>query len=109
VRAGAIVAFGPVKQYTDEPVDGPLTLVIYPGDDGSAMVYEDDGKTFDHRRGAFTKIALTWQDAERELTIAYASGSKQRPHTARKIEARIAGQKQTRRLVFKGKPLRVKL
>ena len=32
---------GPVRQYVDEPVDGPLTLVVYPGADGTASVYED--------------------------------------------------------------------
>ena len=35
VRAGAILPMGPVKQYTDEPVDGPLTLQVYPGADGA--------------------------------------------------------------------------
>ena len=27
VRAGAVIPMGPVKQYVDEHVDGPLTLV----------------------------------------------------------------------------------
>ena len=31
VRAGAIIPFGPVKQYTSEDVDGPLRLSVYPG------------------------------------------------------------------------------
>src|SRR3972149_3568435 len=31
VRAGAIVPLGPVKQYSDEPVEGPLTLGGYAG------------------------------------------------------------------------------
>ncbi len=43
VRAGTILPLGPVKQYTSEVVDGPLTLQIYPGADGQFMVYEDDG------------------------------------------------------------------
>ncbi|MGD0301236.1 MAG: TIM-barrel domain-containing protein, partial [Bryobacteraceae bacterium] len=37
VRAGAILPFGPVKQYTSEQVDAPLTLSIYPGADGSFL------------------------------------------------------------------------
>jgi dienelactone hydrolase len=45
VRAGAILPLGPVKQYTEEVVDAPLTFVIYPGADGSFTWYEDDGKT----------------------------------------------------------------
>ena len=43
VRAGAIIPMGPVKQYTSEPSDEPLTLVVYPGADGASSWYEDDG------------------------------------------------------------------
>ena len=42
VRAGSIIPMGPVKQYAAEKVDGPLTLLIYPGADAFAL-YEDDG------------------------------------------------------------------
>ena len=43
VRAGGILPMGPVKQYTDEPVEGPTTLCVYSGADGHFMLYEDDG------------------------------------------------------------------
>ena len=109
VRAGAIVPIGPVKQYTDEPIDASLTLVIYPGENGKTEIYEDDGISFAHRRGAFTKIAVAWKDAERELTIALAKGSKLQPPATRKLEVRLAGQQQTRAVTFTGKPLRLKL
>ena len=29
IRAGAILPLGPIRQYVDEPVDGPLTVTIY--------------------------------------------------------------------------------
>jgi alpha-glucosidase (family GH31 glycosyl hydrolase) len=109
VRAGAIVPFGPIKQYVDEPVDGPLTLVVYPGDNGTAQVYDDDGISFAHRKGAFTKLALTWHDAERELTIALAKGTKLQPPATRQIEVRVAGDQRTRPVTFKGKTVTVKL
>jgi alpha-glucosidase/alpha-D-xyloside xylohydrolase len=38
VRAGAVLPMGPVKQYVDEPVDGPLTLTVYPGASGSSFL-----------------------------------------------------------------------
>lgn len=50
-RAGAIIPMGPVKQYTAEIVDEPVTLWIYPGADGKFALYEDDGKTFNFRNG----------------------------------------------------------
>ena len=49
VRAGAIIPMGPVKQYVDEPVDGPLTVTVYPGADGAFAMYDDDGRTFEYR------------------------------------------------------------
>jgi alpha-glucosidase (family GH31 glycosyl hydrolase) len=108
VRAGAIVPFGPIRQYAEEPVDGPITLVVYPGDNGTAQLYDDDGISFAHKKGVFTKIALTWHDAERELTIALAKGSKLQPPATRQFEVRLAGQQQTRAATFKGKTLRLK-
>ena len=63
VRAGAVLPLGPVKQYADEPIDEPLTLVVYPGADGTSSLYEDDGRSFDYQRGAWMRIAMGWRDA----------------------------------------------
>ena len=37
VRAGAVLPTGPVRQYTAEKVDGPLTLTVFPGAGGSGF------------------------------------------------------------------------
>ena len=58
VRAGAIIPTGPVKQHTGETADAPLTLTVYPGADGTADVYEDDGASFAHKAGEYRKIAV---------------------------------------------------
>ena len=55
VRAGTVLPMGPVKQYADEPSDEPTTLVVYPGADGTSMLYEDDGISFAHRRGEWMR------------------------------------------------------
>ena len=57
VRAGAVIPMGPVKQYTEEPSDEPMTLVVYPGTDGVSSLYEDDGHSFDYRTGLFSRSA----------------------------------------------------
>jgi alpha-glucosidase/alpha-D-xyloside xylohydrolase len=110
VRAGAILPTGPVKQYTDEQVDGPLTLTIYPGADGSFLIYEDDGKSFDHRKGAWTGIELTWQDASRRLTARLAPGSRMLT-PRRRLAVRLAGAsaQPTKDAVFDGRELIVTL
>src|SRR5262249_43302284 len=43
VGGGAVVPMGPVKQYTGEKVDEPLTIAVHPGADGAFALYEDDG------------------------------------------------------------------
>ena len=69
VRAGAIVPIGPVKQHTGEVSSEPVVLRVYPGADGAMTLYEDDGKSFDYEKGAFTKIVCTWNDGSRTLRL----------------------------------------
>jgi alpha-glucosidase (family GH31 glycosyl hydrolase) len=108
-RAGSILPLGPVKQYTAEKVDGPLTLVVYPGADGSFTLYEDDGATFNYRRGEWTKIQATWNNARRTLSLRLVPGSKLFPSQRREIEVRLAGEKTSRKVFFSGRPIEVKL
>jgi alpha-glucosidase/alpha-D-xyloside xylohydrolase len=109
VRAGAIVPFGPVKQFTAEKVDAPLELVVYPGADGAFSLYEDDGQTFDYRKGEWMGIAMAWDDRARRLTLRLEPGSRMRPPMSRTIEARIAGAIASKAVVFSGRPLSLAL
>jgi alpha-glucosidase (family GH31 glycosyl hydrolase) len=107
VRAGAIVPMGPVKQYTDEAVDGPLTIAIYPGANGSFLLYEDDGKSFDYRKGAWMGVQMTWNDARRTLSLRLAPGSRMLPPARRALEIQLGGTSKS--AVFEGRPLDIKL
>jgi alpha-glucosidase/alpha-D-xyloside xylohydrolase len=108
-RAGTILPLGPVKQYADEPVAAPVTLVVYPGADGTASLYEDDGKTFAYRKGSWMRIELSWRNAARRLTLRLASGSRMLPPAKRSFEVRVAGEKATRPLVFEGRTIDVRV
>lgn len=108
VRAGAVVPMGPVKQYTDEPIDAPLALTVYPGADGGGALYEDDGRTLAYRRGEWMRLAMAWRDASRTLEIRLADGSKPRG-LPRRFEVRVAGREDVRSVVFEGRPLVVDL
>jgi alpha-glucosidase (family GH31 glycosyl hydrolase) len=59
---------GPVKQYVSENVTAPISLWIHPGADGASSLYEDDGESFDYRKGLFMRIDIAWSDHERRLT-----------------------------------------
>ena len=109
VRAGAVIPMGPVKQYTEEPVDGPLTLWVHPGADGNFSLYEDDGKTFDYRKQEFMRVNIAWKDRQRRLSLRLANGSKMWGPTKRNIIVRVAGEDLTRAVVFEGRSMEVKL
>jgi alpha-glucosidase (family GH31 glycosyl hydrolase) len=109
VRAGAIVPMGPVKQYTSEPVDGPLTVTVYPGADGSFEMFEDDGKSFEYRRGGWMGISFQWTDRERRLAMSLMPGSRMRAPLVRDVVVRVAGQPATQSVKFSGRPVSLKL
>jgi len=75
VRAGAILPLGPVRQNLSSPASGPIELRLYPGADGHARLYEDDGDTFDYRRGGFRLTAFDWNDRHRRVAASAVSGS----------------------------------
>jgi alpha-D-xyloside xylohydrolase len=74
VRAGAIVPVGPAVEYADQQLDGPITILVYRGADGAFDLYEDDGETYAHRRGAFTRIPIGSDDASGTVTIGAREG-----------------------------------
>ena len=109
VRAGAVIAMGPVKQYTAENVSAPLELYIHPGQDGDVSLYEDDGKTFDYRKGEFSRVNIVWNDRKRRLSAHLARGSKMLDSSTRNFVVHVAGESLTREFVFQGRPVEVKL
>jgi alpha-glucosidase (family GH31 glycosyl hydrolase) len=109
VRAGAVIPMGPVKQYTGEKVDEPLALWVHPGADGAFSLYEDDGRTFDYRKGDFMRLDFAWSDRRRRLSVRLAKGSKVLGPARKKMVVRIAGESQTRDFVFDGRPLDIHL
>ena len=109
VRAGAVIPMGPVKQYTGEQVDAPLTLTVYPGEDGSARWYEDDGETFDYRKGEWMGVEMRWHDATRRLELRLAKGSRMTAGKPVHMEIALCGSRQVKTLEFRGEPLTVTL
>ena len=105
VREGSILPLGPVKQFTGEIVDEPLSVSIYPGADASFLLYEDDGASFNYRKGEWMGIQMAWDDKRRALSLYLAPGSRMLPPGPRAIAVQLAGA--TRRVTFEGKPVQV--
>jgi alpha-glucosidase/alpha-D-xyloside xylohydrolase len=106
VRAGAILPLGPVKQHSDEKVDQPLSVSLYPGTDASYMLYEDDGGSFNYRKGEWMGIRFTWNDARGVLTVDLASDSRMLPPLQRNVE--IKRLQARKRIKFDGHPVEVR-
>lgn len=109
VRAGTILPLAPVKQYTMQPSEEPITLTIYPGADGRFVLYEDDGVTFDYRRGEQMKIEASWNDRARRLRLRLVEGTRMLPPSPRRFHLRLAPQREVRTVVFAGEPVEVSL
>jgi alpha-glucosidase/alpha-D-xyloside xylohydrolase len=109
VCAGAILPLGPVRQYAAESSDEPCQLTIYPGRDGSFLLYEDDGISFRYRDGDWMGLAISWDDRLRRLTMRLADGSRMRPPAPRKFTVRVVPEKETREVMFTGAPLEIRL
>ncbi len=91
VKAGAIVPTGPVKQYAEEPTTDPVTLTVYPGDDGDFTFYDDDGISFAYERDDFEQIAMHWNNASRRLTLHLGKGLRKK---TRSFKVQLAGGKE---------------
>lgn len=109
VRAGAILPFGPIKQFTSEKPEEPLTFVVYPGTKSSCTIYEDDGNSFNYRRGEWMKIGARWDGDERKLSVRLLPGSRMLPPLRRKMEVRLVPEKGTRAFEFEGRGITVSI
>jgi alpha-glucosidase/alpha-D-xyloside xylohydrolase len=107
VRAGGIVPLDPVRQYTSEPTDEPMTIRIYSGADGTFRLYDDDGKSLDYQDGQFAWTKIAWDDESRQLTIAPDGGElppKLRPFV---LELIPGGEQKT--INYDGRPIEIDL
>jgi alpha-glucosidase (family GH31 glycosyl hydrolase) len=103
VRAGSILPLGPVKQFAAERVEEPLHVLLYPGADASFLLYEDDGTSFNYRRGEWMGIQMEWDELRRNLSLSLAPGSRMLPPEPRAIT--VQSGETTRSLTFAGKPV----
>ena len=74
VKAGTIMPFGPDVQYSNEKVWDNLEIRVYPGANGTFVLYEDEGDNYNYEKGMFTEITFSYNDASHELTISDRKG-----------------------------------
>jgi hypothetical protein len=110
VRAGAIVPMAPEMRYTGEkPVD-PLTVNVFPLDEGqksSYMLYEDSGKARDYQTGkdAWTQLGASQTNGDLRVTIEPVRGGYAGMPTHRAYELRLPGDWPPQSVTIDGKAL----
>ena len=72
VRAGSILPLGEDIENTTQP-QKIAELRIYPGADGEATIYSDDGHTYDYESGQCQTAVLHYQDKSRTVQSSGAS------------------------------------
>ena len=74
MQGGSIIPFCEVKNYIGEKEDNIIILEIYPKQDASFVLYEDDGETFDFERGLFSKIYINYSESKKKINIYKREG-----------------------------------
>jgi alpha-D-xyloside xylohydrolase len=74
VKEGSIIPFGPDIQYTDEKPPDPIRLYVYTGTDDSFTLYEDENINYNYEQGAYSVIAIKYNQDTETLTIGARQG-----------------------------------
>lgn len=70
IRDGAIILTGHAIEYTNHNSEKPITINIYPGQDGYFELYEDSGDGYSYENGDYTITKIKWSDSSKTLNIS---------------------------------------
>lgn len=107
VKGGTILPMGIARQYTSENPGAPLDIHIYPGEDTSFILYEDEGDNYNYECGAYSNIVFKWDDSKRILTIGERQGEYPGMQASRTF--RIISPFMEKTVVYQGKEMNVRL
>lgn len=74
VKEGSILPIGPDLQYTREKPADDITLYVYTGKNAGFELYEDEGINYNYEKGKFSRIPITYNEANKTLTIGKREG-----------------------------------
>lgn len=108
VKAGSVLALSAGTPESSSRISSDLDINVYGGADGSFMLYEDDGISYDYEKGICSEIEFTWDDSRRELTIGSRKGTfpgmaESRVFTVRHSDGTV------RKVNYNGKRLKIKI
>lgn len=108
VKAGSILPMGRDLQYSNEKPWDEMTLTVYPGNNTTFTLYEDEGDGFGYQQGEYTEIPMTWNDRSHTLTIGERKGSFKGMLNNRTFIVKLVNGT-SRTVTYRGKKVSVKL
>ena len=108
VKAGSILPMGRDLQYSNEKPWDEMTLTVYPGNNTTFTLYEDEGDGFGYQQGEYTEIPMTWNDRSHTLTIGERKGSFNGMLNNRTFIVKLVNGT-SRTVTYRGKKVSVKL
>jgi alpha-D-xyloside xylohydrolase len=112
VKAGSIIPFGPQVQYATEKKWDNLEVRIYPGANGSFVLYEDENDNYNYEKGAYSTITFNWDEKKKTLSISDRKGSFSGMINNRVFNVTLVSDKQlsaSKAINYEGKSLTIKL
>ena len=91
VRAGAIVPTRQVVQYTGEAPIDPLTFEIFPQGQSSRQYYEDDGSSYDYKKGVYLLETVSVHDQDSTVSVGMSAREGTYKPPARSVVLKIHG------------------
>ena len=91
VKAGGIIPTWPKRSHVDKGWNEEVIVEAWPGADGAAELYEDDGDSLDYRKGGYvlTPLKLTVEGTTVRFTVGRRTGSFAGMPATRRIRLRL--------------------
>jgi alpha-glucosidase len=106
VHAGSILPIAPLVESTNQILQGPLSLRVYAGDDCNGSLYQDDGRTYAYKDGAYLRMKFTCQIAADGFHLRAGPQEGTYPAWWKEIRVEIYGWKPSANIVLlNGEPL----
>ena len=109
VRSGSILPLAPVSQYASEKKWDDLEVIVYPGEDGTFTLYEDEGDSYRYEQGQRATIRFQWSDKKKQLSIAQREGQFPGMLQNRTFRVRLAGSQDVKKVSYDGSAINIKL
>jgi len=78
-----------------------------PGADGRFLLYEDDGRSFNYRKGEWMGLEMAWNDRRHTLTLNLSPGSRMLISWPRKMRLKLGDS--FRDIAFEGRESEIRL